>query len=278
MPCPPISVIVATYNRADYLRMCLASLVRQTHDGWWEVVVADDGSSDHTPQVVAEAAAEMGKDRLRHHWHPHDRFRRAFTLNEAYREGVRGEIVLFMDSDCIAAPDLLSVYAEHGQKGGLFLGGVCGLGEDFSRRLLQAGPDADKGAMLAEARRKENLAPGAARKCRNRYWKSRFYCALGVGKPKIRGSNFAATAAAFEDVNGFDQGFVGYGQEDSDLRDRLKARGWRIVCLHTLALAYHLWHPTDLHARKEAFDGKNNRAYYNRPEVPTVCRDGLRTL
>lgn len=45
------SVIIATYNRADYLKECLQCLVQQTIQDF-EVIIADDGSTDNTADVV----------------------------------------------------------------------------------------------------------------------------------------------------------------------------------------------------------------------------------
>lgn len=47
------SVIIATYNRADYLRECLQSLAVQTHKDF-ETIIVDDGSTDNTADVVNE--------------------------------------------------------------------------------------------------------------------------------------------------------------------------------------------------------------------------------
>ena len=44
-----ISVIVTAYNYADFLPACLDSLLNQTLDrSWFEVIVVDDNSADHT--------------------------------------------------------------------------------------------------------------------------------------------------------------------------------------------------------------------------------------
>ena len=40
-----ISVVVPVYNAGDYLERCLDSLAAQTYPNW-EVVLADDGSTD----------------------------------------------------------------------------------------------------------------------------------------------------------------------------------------------------------------------------------------
>ncbi len=52
-----ITILLATYNGADFLPEQLASLQRQTHRDW-RLLVRDDGSTDGTPDVLARAAAE----------------------------------------------------------------------------------------------------------------------------------------------------------------------------------------------------------------------------
>ena len=56
---PRISVLINTYNRAGHLRNCLEGLLRQTERDF-EVVVADDGSSDDTDEVTETAQRIAG--------------------------------------------------------------------------------------------------------------------------------------------------------------------------------------------------------------------------
>lgn len=48
---PLLSVIIATYNRANDLDRCIQGVLAEPGD-FFEVAVGDDGSLDHTPQVV----------------------------------------------------------------------------------------------------------------------------------------------------------------------------------------------------------------------------------
>jgi GT2 family glycosyltransferase len=50
-----ISVVIATYNRAELLTECLEHLSRQRFAQDDEVIVVDNGSTDRTPRVIAEA-------------------------------------------------------------------------------------------------------------------------------------------------------------------------------------------------------------------------------
>jgi len=47
-----ISVAIPAYNRADYLRETLDSILNQSYPAS-EIIVVDDGSTDHTPDVLA---------------------------------------------------------------------------------------------------------------------------------------------------------------------------------------------------------------------------------
>lgn len=52
---PEATVVIATRDRADFLRGCLAHLATQTAQGRFDVVVADNGSTDATKAVIAAA-------------------------------------------------------------------------------------------------------------------------------------------------------------------------------------------------------------------------------
>jgi GT2 family glycosyltransferase len=51
-----VSIIIATYNRASLLDECLHHLARQTFACGDEVLISDNGSTDHTAAVVARRA------------------------------------------------------------------------------------------------------------------------------------------------------------------------------------------------------------------------------
>jgi succinoglycan biosynthesis protein ExoO len=52
---PDVSVIMANYNGARYLRPALHSLMRQTLTSW-ELILVDDASSDDSVAVVEQTA------------------------------------------------------------------------------------------------------------------------------------------------------------------------------------------------------------------------------
>ena len=46
-----VSVIIATYNRAQWLKRALKSVIKQTHKNL-EIIIVDDNSNDNTPELV----------------------------------------------------------------------------------------------------------------------------------------------------------------------------------------------------------------------------------
>ena len=56
---PDISVIVANYNASPRLRMCLEALRRHEASHRFEIIVVDDGSTDHSARMVRQQFPEV---------------------------------------------------------------------------------------------------------------------------------------------------------------------------------------------------------------------------
>lgn len=89
---PLVSVITATYNRADYLGLCIESVLGQTYPNV-EHLLVDDGSTDNTQAVVDRYLAD-----------PRLRFARQTNSGQATARNAglrmaRGEFICFLDSD-----------------------------------------------------------------------------------------------------------------------------------------------------------------------------------
>ena len=94
---PFVSVVIATYNRAESLSRTLRSLAAM--DGAagaeWEVIVVDNNSNDGTAEVAAEFERESGLD-VQYVFER--RQGKSFAVNAAIR-CARGEILAFTDDD-----------------------------------------------------------------------------------------------------------------------------------------------------------------------------------
>ena len=53
-----VSVCVVTYNQEKYIRKCLQSIIDQKADFDFEIIIADDCSTDNTPTIIQEFYAK----------------------------------------------------------------------------------------------------------------------------------------------------------------------------------------------------------------------------
>lgn len=99
-----VSVVIRSKDEADRLRLTLTSLAQQSTSA--EVVVVNDGSSDHTREVIAECAREMPLVAV-HHERPRGRS----GASNAGARAASGNVLLFLDGDTLADPDLVRCHA-----------------------------------------------------------------------------------------------------------------------------------------------------------------------
>ncbi|MEJ7583473.1 MAG: glycosyltransferase [Acidimicrobiales bacterium] len=103
-----VSVIIPTYNGAEKLRLTLRALQVQSFPGRWEVIVVNNASTDHTDEVVTELATAYGVPLdLVHEPRPG-----ASAARNQGARSARGGVLLFLDDDMIAPPDLVARHFE----------------------------------------------------------------------------------------------------------------------------------------------------------------------
>jgi mycofactocin system glycosyltransferase len=97
---PMVSIIVPVYNRADDIRVCLESLLSLNYPkSKLEIIVVDDASIDNTTGVVRGYDVRLIVQSIN------------LGQSAARNAGVqvsKGDIIGFIDSDCIADPDWLT--------------------------------------------------------------------------------------------------------------------------------------------------------------------------
>lgn len=87
-----VSVILTTYNRAHLVMESIYSVLGQTYSNL-ELIIADDGSTDNTEELVQA----LPDPRIRYYKMPHTG-RTAILKNAAIRHS-KGELIAFIDSD-----------------------------------------------------------------------------------------------------------------------------------------------------------------------------------
>jgi glycosyltransferase involved in cell wall biosynthesis len=262
---PDISLIVSSFERPSHLLRCLHSIAAQKADhGRIEVVVADDGSRDETQDAVRKFARTSGIA-VKFTSHRHDGFRLAQCRNEGVLAST-AEYLLFTDGDCVLPSDHVSLHLRYRRRGCVMAGSCYRLDAEASDRLS-----------LARIQSGDLFSLVAPREARRVYWKSvraKGYEFLRLPmRPRLPGGNMGVWRADFEQVNGFDENFVGWGMEDKDFQRRLESVGIR--CIFTRTRVYHLWHPRHPTYSHNSLHTATYRYYHRAGRLKARCERGL---
>src|SRR4051794_25606038 len=95
---PAVSVVIPTYNRGPFLERTIRSLVGQSYPAdKLEVIVVDDGSMDGTGQILERCQETSACLRVLRQAKHGPATARNLGIQQSH-----GEIILFMDDDCVA--------------------------------------------------------------------------------------------------------------------------------------------------------------------------------
>lgn len=95
-----VSVIMPSYNTAEYITESIQSVINQTYTNW-ELIIVDDCSTDNTEEIVSQICDE----RIRYIKNDINSGA-AVSRNKALREA-KGQWIAFLDSDDIWMPEKL---------------------------------------------------------------------------------------------------------------------------------------------------------------------------
>ena len=137
------SVIIRSKDEADRLRLTLASLVQQTEKA--EIIVVNDGSTDHTRAVIAEAAEHFPLINPLISIDHAQPLGRSAAAN-AGAERASGDILIFLDGDTLAAPDFVAAHLDIHRNAGHGGQGLVGRGETYHLRCTRWFADPETGS------------------------------------------------------------------------------------------------------------------------------------
>jgi GT2 family glycosyltransferase len=176
--------------------------------------------------------------------------------------------LLFTDGDCILPPDHLRIHLAVRRPGRIVAGDCLRLDEAASARI-----DA---AALRAGQFPDPLPAGERLRLDLKGLRAKLYEAARTPlRPRLSGNNIGVWRSDYEQINGFDEQFVGWGLEDRDLQVRLERLGLRAWSILLRTAPVHLWHPAaPSFARNN--EGTANLAYFQSlADRPTFCDDGL---
>lgn len=236
---PKISVVVAVYQRDDFLERVLASLESQTM-GDFEILVADDGSGEAIVNVI-NRYSEAFNHPIQHVWHEDRGFRKTIIVNQAVARA-RAEYLVFIDGDCILHHRFLERHYKRRRRGQVLSGRRVMLDRWLTERLTV--DDVRSG-------RVERISYWWKHAGKVDRWNGLYLPWLhwirnfGRNAYQILGSNFSVHKADFLHINGYDERIIGRGLEDNNLWVRFVNSGVRVGTITREALQYHQYHSVE---------------------------------
>jgi glycosyltransferase involved in cell wall biosynthesis len=234
-----IAVIVTTYNSTDKLAAVLQGYLAQT-DRNFELYVADDGSTPSTAQVV-EQFQKRATFPIHHIWQEDDGFRAAAIRNRALA-AAKADYIIFTDGDCVPLIDFVANHRRLCEQDCFLSGNRLLLSQEFTAHVL------DEKIPVHLWRWRAWLAArvhGQINRLMPLLRLPNFFAWRKLSPLRWKGAKTCNLSAYREDllrVNGLDESYTGWGQEDSDLVIRLIRAGVKNKSARFAAPVLHLWH------------------------------------
>ncbi|MCW8927220.1 MAG: glycosyltransferase [Gammaproteobacteria bacterium] len=232
-----ITLVITMYNRIEMLRNILLSVSIQTQKVN-RIIIADDGSEQDPAEILEEFSKELSVP-ITHVRQADNGFRAARSRNNGVRAADDG-IIIFADQDVVFTPGYFEHLCKNMRKGKFLVGYLLRLDEKQSagirREMIRSG---DFSSLVRDEQIME---------VKKQYRKEKIYEWLHklhlrpIG-PKLRSGICAIYKSDIEVVNGFDEGYQGWGHEDDDLGWRLYAAGIQGKNVFDSEYSLHQYHP-----------------------------------
>lgn len=258
---PSASIIVTTYNSPGYLRRVLAGYATQSVYPN-ELIVADDGSGSETAEVI-KLFKKSAPFPVSHVWHEDLGFRAARIRNEAIKIAM-GEYIIMADGDCIPHHRFIEDHLRLCSPGWFVQGKRMLVGRKASESFLPGG----------NSRLIWLCLRGRLSGCHH-VPRVQGFAGEKKGLHGIKTCNMALFKKDLLAVNGFNEDFIGWGREDSELAARLFASGMRRKDPPFSAIVFHLWHKEN--SRAELSENDRLLAETIRSGI-SICKNGIRKL
>ena len=254
------SLIISTYNWPQALELVLIS-VKCQHVLPIEVIIADDGSTNETKELIESFKADFPVP-LIHVWHEDQGFNKSMILNKAIIKS-KGDYIIQSDGDCILHASFVKDHLSFLKKNQYLFGSRVNIQANHLKRLF------------SEKQIKFNpFSKGIKKRTRALYFPflNRFFNLQNNFSKKFRGCNTSFFKSDCIAVNGYNEDITGWGREDSELMLRLHNNGVKTRRLRYRGIVFHIWHTEKSKDRFELND-KIEQKVIN--ESLTWCENGI---
>ncbi|NHN24405.1 glycosyltransferase [Flavobacterium jejuense] len=227
---PKCTLVTPTYNWPEALELLLLSIKNQTYLPN-EVIIADDGSKEETIKLIKKFQVEFPIP-LIHVWHEDNGNQKPKIMNKAIAKA-KYDYIIEIDGDIIMHKNFIKDHLTYSEKGFYLFGSRVNIQQKILKTIFN----------------KKTITFGFfAEGIKKRTRTVRFPLFMKFAKThdersrKLRGCNMSFWKQDFIKVNGFNEGLVGWGIDDSEMIQRLHNIGIKGKRLKQTAIAYHIYH------------------------------------
>ena len=267
-----ISVIVPVYNRLEHFRALFLCLLRQKKQAD-ELIITDDGSSQKVLDFIGDLIPKA-QFKVKHIYQEDKGFRKTRALNNAVRNST-GDLLIFCDQDLIFGEEYIETIANNIKNNIFLMGRAHHTTEDEKNIILSDIENINSYNEIIKKLPAKYIE--TIDKMLKEDRKRRIIKTLRLAKRGIRlvGMSYALMREAYLKVNGYDENYVGWGQEDDDFGNRLTVAGINGKELITQNIQLHLWHysdPTKMHSANEEYYYKRKEKIFSKKDF--FCKKG----
>lgn len=227
---PKCTLITPTYNWPEALELLLLSIKKQTvfPD---EVIIADDGSKPETTELIKKFQLDFPVP-LVHIWHEDNNNQKPKIMNKAIAKA-KYDYIIEIDGDIIMHKNFVEDHLTYAERGMYLFGSRVNiqksiLNDIFTKKIT----DFNLFSQGIKRRTRTLRIPIFMKFAKIHTERS----------SKLRGCNMSFWKDDFIKVNGFNEGLVGWGIDDSEMIQRLHNIGIKGKRLKNVAIAYHIYH------------------------------------
>jgi len=228
---PKVSVVITTYNRPEYLRRVVEGYLNQSHPPD-EILIAEDGSNRETELTVGELQTKSNV-KILHIRQEHNGFRAAMIRNKAIASST-GSYIILSDDDSIPCRTLVKDHLCYAERGYFIQGHRVLLGEKVSNNFTFWDISIKKLFL--------SFIKGQVKNFSNAIRLPIPLIMISQSLEGIRSCNMSFFKKDFVSINGFNEDFIGWGKEDSELVVRFYKYGLKRKDIRFHASSYHLYH------------------------------------
>jgi glycosyltransferase involved in cell wall biosynthesis len=226
------TLLITTYNWPKALEIVLLSVEKQTvlPD---EIIIADDGSTKETEDLIKKWQKKL-KTPIIHSWQEDLGFRAAASRNKAIAKS-SGNYIIMIDGDLVLHPNFVKDHINHFKSNQFTIGTRVILKEEYSKQLIiekNVNFSVNTKYILANSKNKLNNS-----------FLSQIFSYKTKSYSQVRSCNMACFKTDLIKVNGFNEDFVGWGREDTELVVRLLNAKIIRKNIKFNANVLHIFHP-----------------------------------